>query len=175
MRITISGPPGSGKSTVCKMLSDRLGIECVISGMVFREMAKEQGLDLEEFGKLAELQPRFDRLLDERMVRTAKEKKNVILEGRLTAYMLSRNGIRATKIFLHADIDIRAKRIAGREGIDVREAKRRILEREECETSRYRNFYEIDLSDKSVYDLVIDTTNLSPEQVVDIIISHLEA
>jgi predicted cytidylate kinase len=163
MRITISGPPGSGKSTVCKMLSDRLGIECVISGMVFREMAKEQGLDLEEFGKLAELQPRFDRLLDERMVRTAKEKKNVILEGRLTAHMLSRNGIRATKIFLHADIDIRAKRIAGRE------------EREECEASRYRNFYGIDLSDKSVYDLVIDTTNLSPEQVVDIIISHLEA
>lgn len=175
MRITISGPPGSGKSTVCKMLSDRLGIECVISGMIFREMAKEQGLDLEEFGRLSQIQPRFDRLLDERMVRTAKEKNNVILEGRLTAHMLSRNGIRATKVFLHADIDTRAKRIAEREGIDVREAKGRILEREECEASRYRDFYEIDLSDKSLYDLVIDTTNLSPEQVVDIIISHMEA
>ncbi len=175
MRITISGPPGSGKSTVCKMLSARLGIECVISGTLFREMAKEQGLNLEEFGKLAQLQPRFDRLLDERMVRTAKEKKNIILEGRLTAHMLSRNGIIATKIFLDAEIDIRAKRIAGREGIDVREARRRILEREECEASRYRDFYGIDLSDKSLYDLVIDTTNLSPEQVVDIIISHLEA
>ena len=54
MRITISGPPGSGKTTVCKLLAERLHCDCLISGTVFREMAKKQGLSLSEFGALAE-------------------------------------------------------------------------------------------------------------------------
>jgi predicted cytidylate kinase len=175
MRITISGPPGSGKTTVCKMLSDRLGTECVISGNVFREMAKESGLSLREFGKLAECDSKYDRLLDERMLEIARKKKEIILEGRLAAYMLHRNGIPAFKVYLDADVEARAKRIAGREGIDLEEAKKAVVEREECEAMRYKSYYDIDLTDISVYDLVIDTSYLTPEQAVDRIVSHLEA
>jgi len=175
MRITISGPPGSGKTTVCTMLSDRLGIECVISGSIFREMAREQGLSLSEFGSLCEVDFRYDRLLDERMLEIARAKQDVILEGRLTAHMLHRNGIPAFKIFLGASVDVRARRIAGREGIDEEDAKRSIMEREACEARRYEGCYGIDLADKSVYDLVIDTSHMMVEQVSDIIVANLEA
>ncbi len=39
MRITISGPPGSGKTTVCSKLSEALGLEAVVFGKIFREFA----------------------------------------------------------------------------------------------------------------------------------------
>ena len=175
MRITISGPPGSGKTTVCGMLSDRLGIECVISGAIFREMAKEEGLSLNEFGRLCESDFKYDRMLDERMLATARAKKDVILEGRLAAHMLHRNGVPAFKIFLDADVAVRAKRVANREGIDEEKAESGIVEREKCEARRYEGCYDIDLVDKSVYDLVVDTSHLTPEQVVDMIVAHLEA
>ena len=69
MRITISGMIGSGKTTVCRMLGDILGYRTVISGHVFREMAKELNMSLEEFGDLAETDPKYDRLIDERPLR----------------------------------------------------------------------------------------------------------
>jgi predicted cytidylate kinase len=157
------------------MLSDRLGIECVISGAIFREMAEDEGLGLSEFGRLCESDSKYDRLLDERILRIARARKDVILEGRLTAHMLHRNRIPAFKIFLDADIVVRAKRITGREGVDEEEARSAVIEREKCEARRYEGYYGIDLADESVYDLVVDTSNLTPEQVFDRIIAHLEA
>ena len=37
--ITISGTPGSGKSTVAKLLEGKLGVKYIYSGMIFRELA----------------------------------------------------------------------------------------------------------------------------------------
>lgn len=173
MRITISGPIGSGKTTVCTLLSNRLGIRCVISGRIFRQMAEEQGLSLAEFGRLAESDPRFDRMLDEQMVETAKANEDVILEGRLVAHMLSRNGIPALKVYLDAPLLTRVMRVMERDGGDLEKAKADLLEREECEAVRYRQYYGIDIRDKSIYDLIVDTGELTPEQVVDRIIEAM--
>jgi len=46
MRITISGPPGSGKTTVCGKLSQELGLKAVVFGQVFRDMAAEKRISL---------------------------------------------------------------------------------------------------------------------------------
>lgn len=165
MRITISGPPGSGKTTVCNMLGSRLGMEVVVSGFIFRQMAKECTMSLSDFGKMCEADPQADLKLDERMVQIAREKEDVILEGRLTAYMLARNNIPALKVFMDADIRERAKRVAEREGGTPEQREREILEREACEAKRYLTYYNIDICDKSIYDLVIDTTHLTPEEV----------
>ncbi len=173
MRITISGPPGSGKTTVCNLLSQRLEMRCVISGQLFREMAKEQGLSLADFGSLCELGPQHDRALDERIVEIARKNKDIILEGRLAAHMLHRHGLAALKVYLDADTEERAERVAGREKITEDTAKEEVLVREACEERRYQTYYDIDINDKTIYDLVVDTTHLTPDQVVDKIVGAL--
>ncbi len=105
MRITISGPPGSGKTTVCKLVADRLHLEVVVSGNIFRQMAKESSMSLADFGKLCELDPEADKRLDQRMVEIARDKDGIVLEGRLTAYMLTMHGIPALRVLMDADLD----------------------------------------------------------------------
>ena len=173
MRVTISGPPGSGKTTVCERLSEMLSVECIISGNVFREMARNHDLTLEQFGRLAERDPQYDKMLDRRMVEIAREKEDIIMEGRLAGHMLTRHGILAFKVLLEADPEERARRVAEREGIDPEEAKEQIEAREESERTRYWQYYSIDLLDREVYDLVLDTTELTPEQVADLILEQL--
>jgi predicted cytidylate kinase len=170
MRITISGPPGSGKTTVCRELSDRLGLQCIISGELFRQMAQDQGKTLAEFGLLAESDPSYDRMLDDRMVEIARDSEDILLEGRLTAHMLTRSGLEAFRVLLDADLDERCRRVSQREGIDEEVARDRIVERERCEAARYLDHYDIDIEDRTLYDLVVDTTSLPPEEVVEIIL-----
>jgi predicted cytidylate kinase len=169
MRITISGPPGSGKTTVCRLVAERLHLEIVISGDIFRQLAREAAMSLAEFGSACELDPEVDRRLDHRMVEIARSKDDILLEGRLTAYMLSRHGIPALKVYMGADLDVRAARVAEREGGTPAQRKREIVERERCEARRYLAYYEIDIDDRNIYDLVIDTSNKTAEQVAELI------
>lgn len=173
MKITISGPPGSGKTTVCTLLGERLNYEVVVSGNIFRQFAKERNMSLADFGSLCSTDPKVDKELDSKMVEIAKSADNIILEGRLTAYMLSSNNIPAFKIYLHASEDVRAARVVNREGGTNEQRKAEIIERETCEALRYKNYYNIDIKDTSVYDLVIDSSMLTPEEIVEIIISKV--
>ena len=49
MIATVSGPPGSGKTTASRLLSEKLGYPLVYVGNIFREMAKERGMSLADF------------------------------------------------------------------------------------------------------------------------------
>jgi predicted cytidylate kinase len=171
MRITLSGPIGSGKTTVCKLLSERTGMSYVVSGYIFRQMAKERGLSLADFGRLAERDPRYDKELDQRMVRLAEEKEDLIMEGRLVAQMLTRNNIPAFRVYLDASLEVRVERVVEREGKDRDLARTELVEREASEAKRYLRYYGIDIRDRGVYDLIIDTGDLRPEQIVDRIVA----
>jgi predicted cytidylate kinase len=134
-------------------------------------MAKEHGLSLAEFGRLAEREPRYDIELDQRMVRLAEEKEDIILEGRLVAQMLTRHHIPALRVYLDASLEVRVDRVVEREG-KVRElARAELEEREASEASRYLRYYGIDIRDRGVYDLIVDTGELRPEQIVDRIVA----
>jgi predicted cytidylate kinase len=174
MRITISGPPGSGKTTVCRLLAARLGYGYIISGNIFREMASKLHLTLTEFGKLAEEDPKYDRMIDDSMVAMAADDNQVVLEGRLAAYNLARRDMVAFKVYLDADPQVRAARILERENGDLRTVMNEMLEREICEAVRYSQWYDIDINDKSVYDLIVDTSDTPPEKVVEIIVKAFE-
>lgn len=165
MRITISGPPGSGKSTLSKMLSAKLGLELVSMGDIFRKLANDRCMSLDEFGTLAKCNDDIDRKLDEEQKKIAKEKDDIILEGRLSGFLVDAD----LKVWLKAPLEIRAQRIAKRENKSVSSAMKETSEREECERVRYLNYYNIDIRDLSVYDIIIDSTKLRTEEICEIV------
>ena len=173
MTITVSGSPGSGKSTVAQLLEKKLGIKYVYSGMIFREMAKKHNMTLEEFGKYCEENSEIDKELDNRQLEILK-KGDVILEGRLAGWLAYRNNIPAFKVVIVTNLETRAKRIVNREKGEIQKRKKEILERERSETIRYKNYYNIDLNDSSIYDLVIDSGDKTPEEIVELIIKKLD-
>lgn len=175
MRITISGPPGSGKTTVCGKLSEALGIQAVVFGQVFRQLAAEKGLSLIEFGKLAENDPSIDAAIDAKIVETARNTPDIILESRLSAYMLTRNGIPALRVYLDASPEVRFARIGIREEKEVQHAIQETNARQASEAKRYKMYYDIDIEDRSVYDLIINTDTLSPEEVLQKILDAVRA
>ena len=171
--VTISGTPGSGKSTVAELLEKKLGIRYIYSGMLFRKQAEKYNMSLEEFGKYCEKHKEIDNELDEQQIKLLK-KGDIILEGRLSGWLAHRNKIKAFKVLLDTNIDTRAKRIVKREKGSVEQRKKEIIKREKSESIRYKKYYNIDLKDASVYDIIIDTGNLKPEEIVDLIIETMK-
>ncbi|WP_456481706.1 (d)CMP kinase [Methanopyrus sp.] len=173
--ITIGGLPGSGTTTMARRLAEHYGLKHVYAGEIFRKMAEERGADLEEFSKVAEDNPEIDLEIDRRQ-REAAEEGNVVLEGRLAAFVAAGEldhvkgpDLATLKIWLKAPLEVRAERVAKREGIDVEEARRRIQEREKSELKRYKEIYGVDPTDLSPYDLVLDTSRWSEDETFSIL------
>lgn len=171
-KITISGPPGSGKSTVARLLAKRLRVPLYSAGAIFRERAQRAGLSLEEFGRRAEEDESIDRALDDALSRLLRAKESGVFEGRLVGWLASTQNLPALKVYLDAPLDVRVERIRRRERSDDPQAVRQaVLDRERSEAKRYRTIYGVDVRDTSFYDLVIDTSRLAPDEVVERILA----
>ncbi len=153
MIVTVGGSAASGKSTLAKALADELGFTHLSAGKVMRDMAAEQGLTLLEFSKYAEEHPEVDREIDERQKKAATG--DCVVDGRLSRYFLGPD----LSIWLTAPADVRAARVLerGEEYGSVEEAREDILARDGSERRRYLEYYDIDLSDLTAYDLVLNT------------------
>lgn len=171
--ITISGTPGSGKTTVAELLHKKLGISYIYSGIIFRETANKYNMNLEDFGKFCEKNSDIDKELDKKQISILK-KGNVILEGRLAGWLAYQNNISSFKIFIDADLNTRINRIINRENGDIKKRKKEILERERSEFARYKKYYNISLDDTSIYDLVVNSTDKTPDEIVNIILEKLQ-
>ena len=176
MRITISGKAGSGKSTIAKLLSEKLKLKHYSIGDLMRAMAIEKGTTLLELNKLAEKDKSIDFELDNKLKELGKTKDNFVVDGRLTAFFVPNAEIR---VFLETDDKIRAQRILKdkrqhEKSKTLKEALSNIKKREESEKKRYQKYYGVDYLDKILYNFVIDTTKLTPEQVVEKIIGFVK-
>ncbi|MCD6383743.1 MAG: AAA family ATPase [Thermoplasmata archaeon] len=172
MRITVGGPPGSGTTTFSKELAKRLSLRYVYAGEIFRKEAKRRGLTLEEFSRLAEENPEIDRSLDRLMLEEIR-KGNVVAEGRLTGPLGKKEGIECFSIWMDAHPRIRAQRIREREGGNLSHIMKKMKEREESERKRYQEIYDVDIYDLSQYDLIIETSFISPEEEINIALKEL--
>lgn len=172
MRITISGGPGSGTTTLGKALAEKYGLRYVSAGEFFRACAAERNLDLASFGKLAKEDPTIDKEVDERQKTFAKENDNIILEGRLAGWMVEEADL---KILLWASQKCRATRIAERESITPERSYELTVERERCEAERYMAYYDIDINDTTPYQLVLSSERFNQEQVLNIASAAIDA
>jgi cytidylate kinase len=163
--LTISGPSGSGKTTVANGLSQRLGFAHISAGEVFRELARERALSLEQLSKLAEKDPEIDQMVDTRQAELAQSHENVIVDGRLSGWVLKGD----IAVWLKAPLEVRAERIAQREDKDRAIALRETRTRDSSEAARYLAFYNIDTVNLDIYDLIIDTRHWDQFAVIDII------
>ena len=174
MLVTISGLPGSGKTTVARMVARTLGLEHVYAGNIFRRQAEANGLSLEEYLRRAEQDSSIDRELDRQMESRAA-RGEAVLEGRLAAFMADRARAPALKVFLDATEAVRARRIRDREGGAAAERLREIQAREASDHRRYLDLYGVDYHDLARYDLVMETDRGTPEEIAQAIVERARA
>jgi cytidylate kinase len=170
--ITLTGPPGSGKSTAGRIVAKRLGLEFLSAGELFRAEAKRQGMDVEEFSRYAETHEGVDRGLDDEMASRALPGR--LLDGRLVGAFCRRHGVPCHYLVVTASEVVRFRRLAGRDDLSLSETTSRTLAREQSERDRYQRYYGIDLDDE-VPDLSVDSSTLTPEAVADQLIAFLRS
>lgn len=164
--LTVSGKIGAGKTTHAEWLARIYGLRYFSSGLMFRLLAAQQRLSLEDFHKLAEKDLSYDLKVDRMLVEEAK-KGNVVLDGHLSGWMAK--DVADVKIYVTAPLEVRARRLADRDGRSFEEALREVKLREESNRRRYRELYGINLDDLGVYDIVINTDKWPKESVAKIL------
>lgn len=164
MIVTVGGLPGTGTSTLCGILEKELGLPYVYAGQIFRQEAASRGLSLAELNELAQTDKSVDLALDKRQIELLR-RGNLILEGRMAGWLSHRYEIVAIRVWVVCDEDERIRRLVERDGGDLEEQRRATAERVAQEQDRYRRYYDADVNDRSIYDLVLDSTGLSPPEL----------
>jgi cytidylate kinase len=164
--ITVSGPPGSGVTTLCEELADLLDCGYVSGGQIFRELADERGLTLTQLVAEAGESDEIDRALDRRLRTIAEQwgsaNKAFVLAAWLAGWIAVKHA--DLRIWLDAPDEVRAERTRDRE-----EMVAEMQVREVIEADRYESYYDIDLSDQSIYDLSVNTARWSPAGTLEIV------
>ncbi len=163
LHIAISGRSGCGNSTVCRILSRRLGLQLV--NYTFHDIAHEKGMDFHELCRMAEEDPQWDYFVDENQVKLAMEGPSV-LGSRLAIWMLKEADL---KVFLTASPEVRAGRIHSREGGSLQQRMAETEARDHRDHERYKKLYNINNDDYGFADLVINTDRLDQHQTAGVI------
>jgi predicted cytidylate kinase len=169
-KITLSGFAGTGKSTVGKILRDKLGYEFVSVGDFSRDYAQKRGLTINEFQEKCKKEPEPDDLIDEKFKQLCNEKENMVADYRLGFHFVKN----AFNVLLKVSDKVAAERIKKanrkKENTDIESIKKRNQEMKQ----RFINKYGIDFTNENNYDLVINTDNPTPENIADTIISQMQ-
>lgn len=173
--ITISGLPGSGKSTIADHVASKLEWNRFSTGDFMREIAHERGISLSELLKIAESNPEIDRTIDARSKSLAGS-ENIVIDSRLAFHFIPDS----FAVYLDVDLDEAARRIhgdttesrekAGENHTVIEETKEQMLDRIAGEKKRFMNLYDIDHTDPDNYNLVINTTDKKIAAITDEVI-----
>ena len=176
-KISVTGDLGSGKSTVMKIMAEKLGAEIISIGYIQREMAKERGLSINEFNAYMEQHPEIDRDIDDNLKKFEDiNDRSLLFDSRLAWNFVPS----AFSVYISVDPEVAAKRVfeANRETEKYKSAKEAVTElsrRRASEILRYRTFYGLDITDMNNYDFVVDSTSSTPEEIAEKIISACES
>ena len=180
MIITVSGTMGSGKSTLAKKLAKKLNFDYFYMGQIFRDLAKKRNMNLRKYLELGETDPRVDKEVDDYQKKLSQTCDNFVIDGRVSFYVIP-NSI---KLYIYSSIEVGAKRIFNdlknnplrNEGNlkNVKEVEKEIKKRLKTDKKRYKKYYNIDVFNPDNFDLAIDTSNLSREEVFNIAYDYIK-
>ncbi len=165
MHITLTGKPYAGKGETSKIF-EQLGFEVVHMGELYRQVAKDRGLDVVELNRLGDTT--VDAMVDEKLVEVAKERKDeeLVFDSRIAWHFLPDS----YKVFLDVESHIQAKRALGavrdseKKFSSLEEASEAANERFNLENTRYQSLYGINNLNPNNYDLVVETSHNTPRQ-----------
>lgn len=183
MIITISGDPGSGKSTVAKELAKRLHYRHYSGGDMRGMLARDRGLTIDELNKLGEKDPSTDKSIDAKIVEMGMTQDDFVIDSRLAWHFIPKS----VKIYLACDMGVAAGRIyaetqksrKNRKDEPVYKTPGDVVDhlrmRVASDKKRYMQYYGIDHMDKRHYDYVLDTTKLTLKQVIENVMVYVKA
>jgi cytidylate kinase len=171
VRVVISGPPGSGKTTQAKLVAEHFGLKYFSAGRLFREIALKRGVGLEELSIIAARDSSIDIEVDKKTFEAARE-DNIVIDAHLGAWIVS--DIVDVRIYVFAPFSLRVLRIAARDNKPVESALKETLVRELSQKRRFMEFYGIDISDLSIFDVIVNTKSINAERAFKIIKGAVE-
>lgn len=175
--VTLTGDLGSGKSSLSNALCQSLDAEYYSTGSAQRKIAEEMGVTTLELNHLADKDPTIDDRIDGVFAKLVKTKKPMVVDSRMAFHFIPGS----FKIRLKVNPYIAAERILkdtkrkGEQYDDVEQAVEKIEARKTSERERFLRYYKVDIYDDSNYDLTVDTSGKTPEQVYDKVMSAIQA
>lgn len=164
MIIAISGMSGSGKNTVGELVAGTMGLRAV--EYTFKDYARDMGIGLMQFQKMARKDPSIDREFDRRVAKDAG-RGNCVVTTWLGPWTVKKAGLR---VWLHAGEKARATRISKRERMGQKAALTHLRTRDRDNVNRYRSLYGIDIRKREIFDLIINTERFSPKEIADMVV-----
>ncbi len=176
MQIAFSGRLGSGKSTVCAILRDKYGYEIYSTGTVQRKVAAEMGIDTLELNRRMRENPELDHIIDDAVVKLSRERAgdNIVYDSRM-AWHFAENTF---KVYMYVDPTVAGKRVfdADRGNVETysspEEAAEKLIARSLEENVRFQEIYNVDNLNYRNYDLIVDSTSATPEEIAETIVSE---
>jgi len=174
IKIAISGDLGSGKSTIGRLFENRMGFKFHSGGSIFRTLATKYNMTPAEFSKYSEIHPEVDEEIDGELVKISANDEDMAIDSRMAWHFVPGS----FKLHLLVDTEVAAKRIMdenrGTEKYPTIEtAIEKIKARKASENKRYTEKYAVDPDDLNNYDLVVDTTYATPDEICDLIEKYL--
>lgn len=171
-RISITGDPGSGKSTFAKSVAAYTGYEMITTGNIFRKLAAERGVSITKLNEMAEIQKELDAQVDDYLVSLNETDTSFVLDSRMAWHFVKDT----FKVRLTVDPDEAVRRIFSdttdaefREKFSsLEEAMEEVEKRKQSEIRRYQKLYGVNIGNDSNFDLVINTSHTSKEETLQI-------
>lgn len=160
----LSGLSGTGSTTAAKLIAADLNLTYYYGGQMFRDLAVERGVSLEELAQSLETDRETEREIDRRLIGIGLNNDDVLIESRTMGWIFPRS-VDSCRVWLTCDLEERLNRVEGRE--HHARSRDNLLLREGSDNVRYAALYGINPNDFSPFDLVLDTTDLRVEQVVE--------
>jgi len=174
LKLTVSGPPGSGTSTLVEKICLSRNWSSLNGGELFRAEATERGLSVVEFSALCKKDLDVDRALDAKLkeILSGPDAPDIV-ESRLCGWWAHQLGLECLRVWVSVSDEERARRIQAREGGDLSERLQESMQRQSDDNQRYKELYGIDMGDMTPYNLIVNADDIDADEVFRLVSNEL--